>query len=131
MKISGVAAWAQRVEESRFESTCTLFGAGEQVTDPVTGEVTTAQPVVYAGPCSVRPGNAPGSRTADVAGAEVFTFDYIVKVPVSVTGAVEGQRVTIVTTPDPALAGITVRVEKVIRGDGITARRLLCREVVG
>lgn len=131
MSVATAAARGRRFAESLFESTCTLFGAGEQVTDPVTGEVTTAQAVVYTGPCQVLPGNAPGARTADVAGAEVFTFDYIVKLPFVVAGAIEGQRVTIVTTPDPALAGVTVRVEKVIRGDGVSARRLLCREVVG
>jgi hypothetical protein len=42
---------------------------------------------------------------------------------------IEGHRLTVTFSPDLALVGITVEVQKVDRGDNITARRLACSEV--
>jgi hypothetical protein len=116
----------------QFESACTIFTSGEQITDPQTGEVVTGQDVIWSGRCRVRPAGGPGgaSATRDVAGAQVFTFDYLVTVPFDVAAVIEGHRLTITDSPDPALAGITLEVQHVDRGDSITARRLQCREVV-
>lgn len=68
---------------------------------------------------------------AEAGGANLFTFDYLVSVPFSVTDLAEGQRVLLLTSPDPALVGVEVEVRKVDRGDNITARRLACTEVSG
>ena len=113
-----------------MDSACSIAPPGvEPVTDPDTGEVTFPLGVtVYAGPCRVRPGGTRGS-TLEVGGAELFTFDYLVSIPFAETGVREGHEVVFTASSDPALVGIVVEVQKVERGDHITARRLLCREV--
>ena len=119
-----------RVEaEQNMTSTCTVFAPGEPITDPNTGEVTSAQETVWFGRCRVRPAGREGS-TLTVGGAEAFTFDYLVSVPFNVTDILEAHRLTVTASPDPALVGITVEIRKVDRGDSITARRLACTEVV-
>jgi len=108
--------------------TCTVFGTGEQVTDPQTGEVTTSPAVVWSGPCYVRPNDAQ-ARSSDIGGAETFVYDYLFGLPFDATGVIEGHRVTVTDYPEDAeLVGITVEVQKVARGS-VTARRLLCQEV--
>jgi hypothetical protein len=110
-------------------STMQFFTPGKPVTDPNTGRVTRPQGVVWVGPCRIRPAGTQAS-TAEAGGAEVFAYDYIVSIPFEVTTVVEHMRGTVTDSPDPALAGITVEVQKVDRGDHITARRLSCTEVV-
>lgn len=111
-------------------STCTVFTPGGPVTDPNTGEVTaTPGAPVYSGKCRVRPAGTQGS-TLTVGGAEAYTFDYVISVPFSATAVTEGQRLTVTASPDPALVGITVKIEKTLRGEHLTARRLACTEVV-
>lgn len=116
-----------------MSSTCTIRDrGGEDVTDPETGEVTAGVgATVYSGACRVRPASGPGgdSSTPDAGGQRLFSFDYLVSVPFSVTGVLEGHRLTIDTSPDASLAGVEVQVEHVDRGEHITARRLQCREV--
>jgi hypothetical protein len=46
-----------------------------------------------------------------------------------VAGVQEGHRVTVTSSPDPALVGVVLEVHKVDRGENITARRLSCNEV--
>lgn len=114
-------------------STCTIRAKSTgRTTDPDTGAVVpTPGAVVYSGRCRFRPATGPGgdSSTRDVGGVEVFSFDYLVSVPFSVSGAREGQRVTCDSSPDPALVGVEVEVQHVDRGEHITARRLQCNEV--
>lgn len=109
--------------------TCTVFGDGHQVMDPQTGEVTTEPEVVWFGPCRFRPNDAQASATT-AGGVQLLVYDYQASLPFTATGVLEGHRVTVTEYPeDPALVGVTVEVRKVARGS-ITARRLLCREVV-
>lgn len=100
-----------------------------RTTDPTTGEVTdTLGATVYTGACRVRPASAQAA-TAEAGGAEVFVFDYLISIPFAESDVAEGHRVTITASPDPALAGVEVEVQKVARGDTLSARRLLCNEV--
>lgn len=115
--------------ESLMASQITFFTPGLPVTDPVTGEVTDTQTTVWFGPCRIRPAG-PASSALTVGGAEVFTFDYLISIPFAVTSVIEHLRGTVTGSPDPALVGITVEVQKVDRGDHISARRLACTEVV-
>jgi hypothetical protein len=108
-------------------SACTVFAPGEPVTDPQTGEVTDTQGAVWSGPCRIRPAGSTG--TLEVGGAEMFTYDYLVSLPASVDAVVAGHRLTVTASPDAALAGVTMEVQRVDRGDTITARRLFCRDV--
>lgn len=133
MSASSTAARGRAFAERQFGSTCTIRARSTgRVTDPTTGEVTpTPGAVVYSGPCRFRPASGPGGDSAvrDVGGVEVFTFDYLVSVPFTVTAVLEGHRVTCDSSPDPALVGREVEVQHVDRGDTLTARRLQCTEV--
>jgi hypothetical protein len=127
---TSVAIRGRLAAEREMTSACTIAPRGTTpTTDPDTGEVTfPAGTPVYSGKCRVRPAGTQGS-TLEAGGAEVFAFDYLVSVPFSVTGVQEGHRVTVTASPDPALVGVTVEVQKVDRGEHITARRLSCNEV--
>ena len=131
MTAHGAALQGRRIAESLMTSTCTIRekSAGEPVTDPNSGAVTYPEgDVVYSGRCRVRP-EGRQAQTAEAGGAELFTFDYLVSVPFSVTGVIEGMPCKIDTSSDPDLIGVTVEVRKVDRGEHITARRLSCSEV--
>lgn len=116
-----------------MDSTIQFFTSGAAVTDPSTGEVVTSQTVVWSGPCSIRPAgaNSGGAATeAEIGGGEAFIYDYLVKIPWSVVSVVEHLRGTVTSSPDLALAGVTMEVQKVARGSTLTARRLACTVVV-
>jgi hypothetical protein len=121
---------ARAAAESLMGSTCVVHAkSDEQVTDPVTGRVTnTPGAVVYSGACRVRPMGTQ-ARTTEAGGAEMFDFDYLVSVPFSATGIAEGMSVTVTASPDPTLVGVNLEIQKVDRGEHITARRLSCNEV--
>jgi hypothetical protein len=116
--------------EALMSSTCTVFTPGAPITDPNTGEVTSTQTTVWFGPCRARPAGRQ-SYPAQVGGAEEFAFDYLISLPFSVSSVVEKMRLTVTGSPDAALVGITVEIQKVDRGDHVTARRLACTEVSG
>lgn len=118
--------------ESLMTSTCTIrVKSSGRTTDPTTGAVTdTPGATVYSGPCRVRPGATQASSTAEAGGAELFRFGYLVSIPFAEADVVEGHRVTIDSSPDQALVGVVVEVQKVDRGEHISARRLYCSEVV-
>lgn len=121
---------ARSFADSLMTSTCTIRTKPTGTTmDPVTGAVVaTPGALVYSGPCRVRPAGRE-AQTTQAGGAEMFAFDYLVSVPFSVTAVAEGQRLTVTSSPDPALVGVEVEVQKVDRGEHITARRLSCSEV--
>jgi hypothetical protein len=116
--------------ESLMTSTCTIRAKSTGTTmDPVTGAVVaTPGALVYSGPCRVRPAGRE-AQTVEAGGAELFQSDYLVSVPFSVTTVAKGHRLTISASPDPSLVGVEVEVQKVERGEQITARRLACSEV--
>lgn len=122
-------ATARARAESLMSSACTVFATGEPVTDPNTGEVTHAPATVWSGPCRVRPAGTQ-ARETDAGGSELFTYDYLISVPFAVVSVFEKHRVTVTSSPDAALVGVTMEVQKVDRGDTITARRLSCNVVV-
>jgi hypothetical protein len=120
---------ARQRAESLMDSTIQFFTAGTPVTDPNTGEVVTPQTVVWSGPCRIRSADYV-ARQIEVGGAEAFTYDYLISVPWSVTQIIEHLRGTVTSSPDLALAGLTVEVQKVARGSTLSARRLACTVVV-
>lgn len=115
--------------ESLMDSTIQFFTPGAPVTDPSTGEVTTGQSVVWSGRCRIRTAGYV-AREVEAGGAEVFTYDYLVSIPWSVTQVLEHHRGTVTSCPDLALAGVTVEVQKVARGSTLSARRMACTVVV-
>lgn len=130
MSASSTAARGRAFAERQYESTCLIAPKGTApVTDNTTGAVTFPPgAAVYTGKCRVRPAGGQGS-TAESGGAEVFVYDYLVSIPFAEADVVEGMRVTIDSSPDPALLTVVVEVTKVDRGDNLTARRLFCNEV--
>lgn len=124
---------ARSYAESMMESTCTVnVLLADPPMDPDTGRVGLAvTEVVYSGKCRVRPtGTMPRVTTAGA--AEVFAFDYVVSLPFDAAGTAdvrEGMTCIISSSPDPALVGLELQVQKVDRGEHITARRLSCNEV--
>jgi len=134
MSASTAAEMGRRFAESQMTSVCTIREPSTVTEmDQQTGAVNPVPgPVIYSGPCRIRPASGPGgaSTARDVGGAEAFTFDYLISVPFSATAVRERHRVTIDSSPDPSLVGINVEVQHVDRGESITARRLQCREVV-
>lgn len=129
MSAASAAARGRALIDRLRRAEMTFFTPGEPITDPNTGEVTNEQVTVWFGRCRIRPAG-PGSSTVAAGGAELFTFDYLVNLPFEVSSVVEHMRGTVTDSPDPALMGITVEVQKVDRGDDITGRRLFCTEVV-
>lgn len=130
MSASDVARRGRVRAQALQESRCTVFSTGEPTTDPNTGEVTRVQTVVWSGPCKVRP--AATGLTAlsdDIGGGETFRFDYRVSIPFEVDVVFEGHRLTVTSSPDPALLGLTLEVQRVDRGDHVSARRLICQRV--
>ena len=112
-----------------MDSSVQFFTPGEPVTDPNTGEVTRGQQVVWSGRCRIRPAATQATET-DAGGLELFTYDYLVSIPWSVTEVIEHHRGTVTFCPDLALAGVTMEVQRVARGSTISARRLACTVVV-
>lgn len=131
MTAAAVAEQGRLLAELLMTSVCVIRERGTGRTfDPNTGEdVATPGAVVYDGKCRVRPAGRE-SHELQSGGAEVFTFDYVVSVPFSVSGVREGHRLTVTASPDPDLPGVELEVRKVDRGEHITARRLVCAEVV-
>lgn len=119
---------ARSFAESLMSSACTVFTAGEEVTDPITGEVTRTNETVWFGPCRVRPADRQGADVS-VGGAELRSYDFQVSIPFAVSTVLNSHRLTITESPDASLVGRTLEVQDVHAGDHITARRLLCVEV--
>lgn len=132
MSATSAATRGRLLAEAQMTSTCTVRGTSTgTVTDPDTGEVApVVGAVVYSGKCRVRPGGrGTQTNTASTPGGELFVFDYLISIPFAASDVTEGHRVTIDDSPDPALNGVEVEVQKVDRGDHISARRLACLEV--
>lgn len=113
-----------------MDSTCTIFTSGGQTTDQDTGKVTRTDTVIWTGPCRVRPAQTGLTALAEaIGGGEQFRFDYRVSIPFEVFSVLEGHRITINTSADPALPGTTMEVQRVDRGDNLSARRLICQRI--
>lgn len=131
MSTTAVADRARRRARALMTSTCRVFANSEPTTD-ADGKVTRTSTVIWTGPCRVRPAVTGLTALAeDIGGGETFRFDYRVSIPFEVSTILEGMRVTILTSPDPALPGTTLEVQRVDRGDNLSARRLICQRMGG
>lgn len=108
--------------EALMRDTCVVERRGEDVTDPVTAEVTESWEPVYSGACKMQGRTA--QAAAPVAGGHVFTVEQLmIHLPVS-AGSMVGDRATIVTsTMDPDLVGLQLRLTELARGSYRTADR--------
>lgn len=125
---SATAGRGRAFAGAQLTSTCTITRpSGESVWDETTGTYTDPAPIdVYSGPCRIRPAATQG-RTAEAGEATALLSAFRVQLPFVVTGVDVGHRVTVDSSPDPALTGRTMVVRFVPdMGDHITARRLIC-----
>lgn len=98
--------------------------------DAGTGRDLYPQVTLYDGPCRVKP-NPGMPRPAQVGDSPVMKLNYIVSVPLSVTGLRAGNLVRITSATDPQLADRMLRVRSIVAGTQVTARRLDCEEASG
>lgn len=126
---TALARWRSR-EQTQFRSTCTVTRAsgGPRTFDPVANDYADPAPTtVYDGPCKVRRSATAGIDT-EVAGREVRLQDLEVILPAD-TAVAEGDTVTVSSSPDPALAGKTLRITDVLSDDWQINRVVAVEEV--
>lgn len=110
---------------------CTIKHKTGETTDGELGTVTPSYSTVYTGKCKVKR-QAAGAGPTDVGQASVFISALEIHVPVTVTGVVVDDLVTVTASAlDPALVGSQYRVRDVLEKSFLTARRLACIEVDG
>lgn len=109
--------------------TCAIDRPGTPLTDPDTGQVTTATVPVYAGACKVTTYEAQESDQ-DVATASRTVQRYTLHIPAHAPAPRVGDLATITTTVyDPALVGRRFRIVALLHKTWATAQRLGVEEV--
>lgn len=107
---------------------CTITrGTPGTVYDPETDTyVGTGGAVVYVGKCRVKPRDN-ADRQVEAGGETVSLWPYIVSIPMSATGIMLDDTITVSQAGlDPDLVGLVLRVRDVPVGSTLTARRLGC-----
>lgn len=115
---------------SQMVDACTIQHQTGTATNTTTGVVTPtyATPPLYTGPCKVQ--GAMQATGQDVGEARLAVLSPFVHVPITVTGVVWGDLVTITASAnDPELVGRVFRVVGPDHKSFATARRLQCTEV--
>jgi len=106
---------------------CTIQHPTGQTTNATTGTVAYTYSTVYTGVCKVQGGMSASGQ--DVAEAHLAVLNPFVHVPITVTGVVQGDVVTITAcVSDPELVGRVFRVQGPDHKSYATARRLQCIE---
>ena len=115
--------------ESLMVDSCVIERPGESVTDPVTGVVSPAHSLVFAGPCKVQQTLAQSSSPE--AGGAVFTVQGArLDVPVGAGPVATGDRVRILSAAsNPDLVGNVYRVVELFEKSWQTAQRLRVEEL--
>lgn len=114
--------------EQQMTDACTIQHPTGSSTDPATGVVTPTYSTVYTGAAKVNRIGSPAGQ--DVGEAHLAVLSPTIHVPITVTGVVQGDLVTITaSTLDPELVGRTFRVQGPIHETYLTARRLQCTEM--
>jgi len=120
----------RRAAESLMIDTCRITSAGEPVTDPDTGNVTTTRTTVYEGKCKVQSKDSAVSNP-EAGGATFTVVSRQVHIPVNAAEILDGYEVEITAS---LLNSFTVG--KVYRVSGFTpdsfdtAYRLPVKEIV-
>ena len=110
----------------------TRLPPGTTSPDPVTLEETPDYEPVYTGPGRVQRTGALSSQDPVVAGFEFTVAPVLVQLPLSATGIVDGDRVTVTAVgplSDPDLQGLVVTVRANLTKTHPTKRTLVCEGV--
>lgn len=127
MSRAALLARAQAAAVRGMEDTCTVQRrTGESVA--AGGVITPTYTTLYTGACRVRTLAEAGQRD-EIGEASRVIVRRQVQLPVSVTGLRPDDRVTIVTSLDPELAGKRFAVREVLSGTNVSARRCEVIEV--
>jgi hypothetical protein len=113
-------------------TTCTItrVPAGAQVTDPLTGHVTTVPVGVYTGPCKVQTGDAMGvSIEPGEVAAELLRYELHLPVVGSETVRRGDLAVITAAATDTAMVGRRLRIKDEFYKTWDTARRFRVEEV--
>lgn len=129
MSAASVLARGRARAESLMCDACTIqHPTGFSAPNGVNGVLTPTYTPVYTGVCKVQ--GAASASGQNIAEAHVAVLSPIVHLPITVTGVVEGDVVTITAAAyDPELVGRVFRVMGPAHKSYATARRLVCSEV--
>ena len=132
MSALDLIAKGRAAAEAIMLDTCTIRRRTGETTDPDTGEVTPVYTTIMTGQkCKVQTRGYWG-EPRDIGEAAKVVLAFEVHLPVSVTGLVTRDEITIDTaTSDPELVGRTFRIKDLAHKSLATARRFLCQEVTG
>jgi len=110
-------AAARTRRANAMTATCVITRPGAGTLDAETNEISADPAAVYSGCCTVLPESA--STTSD-AGEELRDLDaYLLRLPATVVGVLDGDLVAVADDDDPDLAELRL---KVIRVDARTTR---------
>ena len=131
MSLSSVLARGQAAAEALMVDTCTITRVGTRTTDTTTAVVTTPTTTLYTGRCRIQQAQAQAQRE-DIGEDHLLLLRLEVQLPMSLTGLVVGDRITITAAADDAdLVGRVFRVHDLAHKTHATARRPQCLEVTG
>ena len=120
--------------ESMMVDTVTVERQAGTTLDPVTLEEVPAFVGVYAGPGRVQRPGALSPNDAVVGGFEFDVRAVLAQLPLTATGILAGDRVTVAAigaTTDPDLLGLVATVQANLTKTHPTKRTLVCEEVEG
>jgi len=128
MSASTVLARGRAAAIALMVDACTIQHVTGSTTNTTTGQVTPTYSTVYTGACKIQGGQSDSGQ--DVGEAHLAVLSLTVHVPISVTGVVETDVVTITAcVNDPELVGRVFRVLGPVHKSYATARRLPVIEV--
>lgn len=132
MSATSATRSGQALAESLMLDACTITrNDGDPVFDSTTGTYSQPTTPIYTGKCRVKPSVLSGNTTVQAGEERVALWPYSVSVPVAVADVRLDDIVTVTTSADASLIGVTLRVRSIGRGTFITARRLDCEETSG
>lgn len=128
MSVAGVLDAGRLAAEALMTDACTVErGSGTPVLNETTGAYATTDDTVYSGKCRVQTRTAMAAER-DAGDRFLIVGRVIITLPVTETGFVTNDLVTITDAGDPQLIGAKYRVRSVVDKSHATARRLECEE---
>ncbi|MGC5019016.1 DUF6093 family protein [Micromonospora sp. DT47] len=131
MSAASLIARGRAAAESLMTDACTIRRRTGEATDPNSGVITpTYGDPLYSGKCRVQQRTNAG-QGQDVGEAFVLVTRFEVQLPMSATGLVEGDQITITASAlDPDLVDRVFTVRDVAAKSHLTARRVGVTEVL-
>ena len=134
MRAAGAVTRGRRWAEALMVDTLTVeHPTGATTLDPDTLAEVPAFATVYAGPGRIQRTNAMAPRDDVVGGHEFGTATVLAQLPLTATGILPDDRVTVTavgTTTDPDLLGLVATVRANLTKTHPTKRTLVCEEVI-